>query len=213
MESDKRYFIEGLFVVVLSLAAAFFFVWIAGGTHRDDVLYRIRFAESVSGLAQGDPVKYRGVDVGTVKHLSIAADDPRLVQVDVLLRKDTPVKTDTTASLKLKGMTGVMFVELNGASPEAPSLASATPPGRVPEIVAEKSSLSVAMEQLPRMLERFSAIQGQLPEVIAKFSQIENQTKKVLSDVGEVTAKVKENPSLLLRPPKNKDADKAGAER
>ena len=112
-----------------------------------------------------------------------------------------------TFVLAVTGLTGVMFVELNGASPEAPSLASATPPGRVPEIVAEKSSLSTAMEQLPRMLERFSAIEGQLPEVIAKFSQIENQTKKVLSDVGEVTAKVKENPSLLLRPPKDKDKD------
>ena len=207
METNKNYFLVGLFVIIMIVAGLGFTLWLTSAGKGGYDHYRIRFAESVSGLAQGDPVKYRGVDVGTVKHLSIAADDPRLVQVDVLLRKDTPVKTDTTASLKLKGLTGVMFVELNGASPEAPSLASATPPGRVPEIVAEKSSLSTAMEQLPRMLERFSAIEGQLPEVIAKFSQIENQTKKVLSDVGEVTAKVKENPSLLLRPPKDKDKD------
>ena len=118
METDKHYFIEGLFIIGLRVAAAFFFVWLASTGHRDDVLYRIHFAESVSGLALGDPVKFRGVDVGTVKTMAIDAADPRLVQVDVRLRKEAPVKTDTKASLKLKGITGVVFIELNGGSPE-----------------------------------------------------------------------------------------------
>jgi len=39
-------------------------------TGNKDVLYRIHFAESVSGLSLGDPVKYLGVDVGTVKTMS-----------------------------------------------------------------------------------------------------------------------------------------------
>jgi hypothetical protein len=40
--------------------------------------------------------------------------------------------------------------------------------------------------------------------VVQKFSALEDKTAKVLSDVGEVTQKVKENPSLLLRRPKEK---------
>ena len=56
METDKRYFLEGLFIIVLALCAAFFFVWLAKTGHRDDVLYRIHFADSVSGLSVGDPV-------------------------------------------------------------------------------------------------------------------------------------------------------------
>src|SRR5256714_4930595 len=114
METDRRYFIEGLFIIGLSIAAAFAFVWLQSVGHRDDVLYRIHFTESVSGLALGDPVKFRGVDVGTVKTMAIDPDDPRKVQVEVKLRKEAPVKTDTKASLKLKGITGVVFVELNG---------------------------------------------------------------------------------------------------
>jgi ABC-type transporter Mla subunit MlaD len=50
MEPDRHYFIEGLFIIGVSVAAAFFAVWLVGTGHRDDVLYRIQFAESVSGL-------------------------------------------------------------------------------------------------------------------------------------------------------------------
>lgn len=190
METDRNYFIEGLFIIGFSVAAVFAFVWLAGSGHRDDVLYRIRFAESVSGLAVGDAVKYRGVDVGTVKAMAIDPADSRLVQVDVKLRKDAPIKTDTKASLRMKGITGVVYIELSGRGADAKTLLSATPEGQIPEIPSEKSNLTNILEQLPK--------------VIVKFSEIENQTKKVLSDVGEVTGKIKEDPSLLLRRPKEK---------
>ncbi len=184
METDRRYFLEGLFIIGLSLAAALFFVWLANTGRRDDVVYRIHFGESVSGLALGDPVKYRGVDVGMVKAMVIDPDDPRQVQVDVRLRKQAPVKTDTKASLKLKGITGVVFIELNGGSPDAPTLVSSTPEGAIPEIPSEKSSLASLMDQLPKVVEKFSAI--------------EDKTKKVVGDLGEVTGKIKNNPLLNL---------------
>jgi phospholipid/cholesterol/gamma-HCH transport system substrate-binding protein len=190
METDKHYFIEGLFIIGLSVGAAFFAVWLAGSGHRDDVLYRIHFTDSVSGLALGDPVKYRGVDVGTVKAMIIDPADPRLVQVDVKLRKDAPIKSDTRASLTLKGITGVVFIELTGGSPEAQSLLAVTPEGQIPEIPAEKSSLKAILDQLPKVIE--------------KFSSIEDQIKKILTDVSGLTSKLKENPSLLLSPPKEK---------
>jgi phospholipid/cholesterol/gamma-HCH transport system substrate-binding protein len=190
METDRHYFIEGLFIIVLSVGAALAFVWLSGSGHRDDVLYRMHFDESVSGLSVGDPVKFRGVDVGSVKALSLVPSDPRLVQVDVELRKDAPVKTDTKASLKLKGITGVVFIELNGGSPDAKTLIAATPEGQVPEIPSEKSTLTTLVEALPKAVERFLAIEG--------------QTKKVLSDVGAVTGSIKENPSQLIFGSKSK---------
>jgi phospholipid/cholesterol/gamma-HCH transport system substrate-binding protein len=198
MESDKRYFIEGLFVIVFSIAVAFFFVWLARPGNKDDVLYRIHFAESVSGLSLGDPVKYLGVDVGTVKAMNIDPNDPSRVKVDVNLHKNTPVKTDTTATLKIKGITGTDFIELEGGSARTGMLAATTPRGQVPEIPAVKSSLNQVMDQLPKVV-------SQLPKVVSKFSSIEDQAKKVVTNIGEVTNKVKEDPSLLLRKPKSKD--------
>jgi phospholipid/cholesterol/gamma-HCH transport system substrate-binding protein len=190
MEPDKHYFFEGLFILVLSLAAALAFVWLAKSGHRDDVLYRVRFNESVSGMSLGDPVKFRGVDVGTVQTMQIDPVDPRRVQVDIRLRKDAPVKTDTRAILKLKGITGAVFIELDGGGANAESLLAATPAGEIPEIRSEKSNLTTFLDQLPKAVEKFSAL--------------ENKTAKVLDDVGQVTSKIKEDPSLLLRRPKEK---------
>jgi len=197
METDKRYFIAGLFIIGLSVAAALFAVWLTGTGRSDDVVYRIRFAESVGGLALGDPVKFHGVDVGTVKSLRLDPDNAQLVEVDVRLRRDTPVKTDTRASLKLKGITGVVYVELSGGSPGARSLAAATPEGRIPEIPYEKSSLANFLDQLPK--------------VISKFSALEDKATKVVSDVAGVASDIKEDPSVLLRG--RRDKAPAAAER
>ena len=192
MEADKRYFLEGLFIIVFTVAMALAFVWLAKSGHRDDILYRIHFKESVSGLSLGDSVKFHGVDVGTVKVMKIDPEDQRLVVVEVGLRKEAPVKTDTKATLKLKGITGVLFIELNGGSAAAKSLVEATPEGKMPEIPSEPSALTGLLEKLPKLFDKFDAIGG--------------KTEKVLSDMGvaaknakETSAEVKENPSLLLR--------------
>ena len=190
MESDKRYFLEGLFIIVIFVAAALFAVWLTSLGRSDDVIYRIHFTESVSGLTIGDPVKLHGVDVGNVKAMTIDPVDPRRVQVDVALRKETPVKTDTKATLKLKGITGVVFIELTGGAAEAKTLIAATAAGQVPEIPAEKSTLATLLDELPK--------------VVAKFSALEDRAGKVVSDVGGLTTKLKENPSLLLKGPKEK---------
>ena len=194
METDKHYFFEGLFIIGFTIAAAIFAVWLGSPGKHDDVLYRIHFPESVSGLAVGDQVKYRGVDVGTVKSIIIDPDNSRLVQVEVRLRKETPVKTDTRASLALKGITGVIFIELNGGDQAAKTLLAATPEGKIPEIPSEKTGLKAMLDDLPKLVKKFTAI--------------EDQIKKVVTDVGALTDKVKANPSLLLRRPEkeNKDA-------
>ena len=197
METDQHYFLEGLFVLVFAVAAAIFAVWLGSPGHRDDVVYRIHFPDSVSGLAAGDPVKFRGVDVGTVKSMSIDPDNSRLVLVDVRLRKETPVKTDTRATLAMKGITGVVFIELNGGDPAAQSLLAVTPSGSIPEIPSEKTGLRAMLDELPK--------------VVAKFAAIEDQVKKVVTSVGGLTEKVKENPSLLLRRPE-KESSNAGKE-
>ena len=73
--------------------------------------------------------------------------------------------------------------------------ASGLPPaGQVPEIPSEKSPLNSILEKLPK--------------VIDKFSSAGDQAKNVLTDVQQLTNKVKEDPSLLLSPPKNKSEDK-----
>jgi hypothetical protein len=95
----------------------------------------------------------------------------------------------------MKGITGVVFVELDGGDPAAKSLLAVTPDGKVPEIPSEKTGLKAMLDELPKLVQKFSAI--------------EDQVKKVATSVGGLTDKVKDNPSLLLRRPE-KDANGAG---
>jgi len=187
METDKHYFFEGLFIIGFSIAAAFFAMWLGSPGHHDDVLYRIHFSDSVSGLTVGDPVTFHGVDAGTVKSIAIDPDNALLVRVDVRLRKETPVRTDTRASLALKGITGVVYIELSGGDPAAQPLLAATSPNQTPEIPSEQTGLKAMLDKLP--------------ELVDKFSDIEDQVKQLLTSVGELTDKVKDNPSLLLWSP------------
>jgi len=195
METDKHYFFEGLFIIVLAIGAAIFAVWLGSPGRQDDVLYRVHFRESVSGLTAGDVVKFRGVDTGTVKSIRVDPENTRLVVVDLRLRKETPVMTDTRASLEMKGITGVVVIELNGGDPAAKTLLEATPAGQVPEIPSEKAGIKAMLDDLPKMVAKYSLLAD-------KFSAIEDQMKKVMTNVGGLTEKVKDNPSLLLRRPK-----------
>lgn len=206
METDTHYFIEGLFIIVFAVAAVFFAVWLGSPGRSDDVLYRIHFADSVNGLTVGDTVKFRGVDVGTVKSIITDPDNSRLVLVEVRLRKEAPVKTDTKASLTLKGLTGVVFIELNGGDPAAQTLLAVTPPDKVPEIPSEKTGLKAVLDDLPKLVGKFSTM-------AEKFSALEDQVKKVVTSVGGLTDKVKDNPSLLLRRPKESSAAQTPAGR
>jgi phospholipid/cholesterol/gamma-HCH transport system substrate-binding protein len=207
MESDKHYFLEGLFIIGLAIAIAVAFVWVARSGRGDDVLYRIHFVESVSGLVLGDSVKFHGVDVGTIKAVSLDRTDPRRVQVDVSLRKDAPVKTDTKASLRLKGLTGAVYVELNGGGAEAQRLVEATTPGEIPEIPSEKSQLTTLLEAVPKMVESFTALGGQATKVMKDVGAVTNTMKSAAGDIKETTSKVKEDPSLLIWKSKKKEPE------
>ena len=67
MERDAKYAAVAVFAL-LAIASAFAFVWwySGRGDHRVYERYEIYFNGSVSGLAQGSPVRYLGVDVGRV---------------------------------------------------------------------------------------------------------------------------------------------------
>lgn len=197
METDRHYFFEGLFIIGFSIAIAVFAVWLGKSGNRDDVLYRIHFSESVSGMSIGDLVKYHGVDVGNVETIALAPADPRKVEVHVSLRKDAPVRSDTKAVLKMKGITGVVYIELSGGNPEATSLVATTPRGQIPEIPSERSSISDIIDKLPKLID--------------KFASVSDKAKTVLAEVQEVTTEVKENPSVLLWGSKTKTAEKKPA--
>ena len=156
MDNERHYFLVGIFVIGVAAALFAFTFWL---TARDDSQYqefRIRFAESVSGLSAGSDVKFRGVKVGTVKEIEIDPQDSRLIRVEILLLKTTPVKVDTKANLKMQGITGTVFIELSGGDPSKPDLVEGIEKDTIPIIPAEQSSLNALIDRVPILLDKIS---------------------------------------------------------
>jgi phospholipid/cholesterol/gamma-HCH transport system substrate-binding protein len=67
---------------------------------------------TVSGLNVGDEVRYGGVRVGSVSALEIDSVPPSVVRVRFRVRRTTPVRTDTKATIAQLGLLGQPYLEL-----------------------------------------------------------------------------------------------------
>lgn len=122
MEPRVHYVIVGLFVLLLGIATVGVSLWLAfGDVSHDYRTYRVYMTESVSGLFIDAPVKYRGVQVGRVRELSLVPDTPE-VQVTMDIDAAVIIKEDTVAKLDVQGVTGIASIELSGGSRESPAL-------------------------------------------------------------------------------------------
>ncbi len=181
METDKNYFLVGLFVISMILVGIGFTLWLTSTGKGDYKHYRIRFAESVSGLNKESAVKFRGVDIGSVEKISIDSKDSKLIQVDISVLKSTPIKTDTTATLKLYGITGAIYIELSGGSHDAPELKAKK--NELPEIPAKPSSIDVILNGVPRLLEKANHVADQLSKIFSDANvQSVNSIARKLSE-------------------------------
>ena len=141
METRASYVLIGAFTLCIFVASFVFALWIGKvSLDREWNYYDIVFKEAVTGLTVGGAVQYNGIQVGEVRKLSLAPDDPREVIAHVRLSGDTPVKTDTHAHLTLLGLTGVTVIQLSGGSPAAPRL-QPKPDAMPPRIIADESAL------------------------------------------------------------------------
>lgn len=145
METRASYVLIGAFTLLAFLSAFSFVLWIGKlSLEREWDYYDIVFKEAVTGLTVGGAVQYNGVQVGEVRKLSLAPDDPRQAIAHVRLNGDTPVKTDTRAKLALLGLTGVAIIQLSDGTPAAPRLAARSGE-TVPRIIADESAMQTLM--------------------------------------------------------------------
>lgn len=146
METKVNYAVVGLFVVVLVTGLIAGILWLSSGKQYGHVYdtYLAYMRESVSGLNVNAPVKYRGVEVGTVQDISIDTSDSERVKLVLRIEKGTPIKTDTVAVLRSQGLTGIAYVELSGGTRNAPILEPK--PGQEYAVIATGPSLMARLD-------------------------------------------------------------------
>ena len=126
MRRSSRDIKVGLFAAA-AMAILVVFLAVLGGIKmwKTSNVYHIRFEESIAGLEKGSPVRIKGVKVGTVDGLRIPHDDITKVEVTIAVDADTPIKTNTEATIGSVGITGLRYIELLPGEAEARDL----PPG------------------------------------------------------------------------------------
>ena len=118
MDTKINFFKIGLFVSSLFTLLVIFIFWLGkyGFEKKKFDEYSIYFKESVAGLNIGSSIKYKGFDVGSVSEIKLNPLNSEEIQVDISIKKGTPIKEDNYASLGNLGITGLKYIELKGGS-------------------------------------------------------------------------------------------------
>jgi phospholipid/cholesterol/gamma-HCH transport system substrate-binding protein len=134
---------------------------------KTDIYYVAYRDVSVSGLEIGSPVKYLGINVGSISDIRIDPEDVNQVIVKLSLKNGTPVKVDASADIVAMGITGLKTIEIRGGSNEAPFL-------KEEQFIRQGSSL---VEDISGQAEAIAFKLEQVLNNLVDFTQPENLQK------------------------------------
>lgn len=185
METRASYVLVGSFVLGLVAAAVIFVLWIGRGDGgRDLVTYKVHFTGAVTGLAPGAAVRYRGINKGEVRAINILPDKDDVIEVTIRVDSDTPLYTDTVASLEVQGLTGSPFVQLK-RSPKPGTEGKKVEPGERAKIIiqGESSGLERIFEEFPKAIAAVTTLADRASGLLDKENQ--ENFKSVLRGASE----------------------------
>ncbi len=187
METKANYTAVGAFVLGFIVFIGAFLVWVSGvsliqRTKSLDIIFT-----RVSGLKEGSPVRYQGLQVGTVKSIHIDSKHPKQIVVNATIEEDVPLKKDVMASIELQGITGTSFIQLGGGSEQAPDIQFGKK--ETPHILGRSSSLDKVIDNAPGVLSEFSALTTDLKDVVSEENR--EAFRNILFNIKELTDALK----------------------
>ena len=188
METRANYLFVGGFVIALALGLVVFVLWLA--KFQFDVQfsrYDIHYEGSVTGLKIGSPVRYRGVRTGEVIDVGLDAERPDRVTVTIEVEAQTPVRSDTVATMEIEGLTGGLYVLLGETTSDSPPL-EVQPGQRRPVIASRRSSLQQVLEGAPELVQKVDLLLARASDLLNDGNRA--QIDGILEDLGAISGAV-----------------------
>lgn len=184
METRSNYVLVGGVVIALTVALFAFVLYLAKFSGDDKKEFDIFFKQSISGLAIGSAVAFKGVPVGQIKQIALLPKTPDSVRVRIEVTSDTPILQGTTAAIEGVGFTGVSQIQLTGAMAGAPPITEVGPFGR-PVIPPRAGALGQLLASAPELLNNVSALTASLNELLNP--QNRNSLANILKNTDRLT--------------------------
>jgi phospholipid/cholesterol/gamma-HCH transport system substrate-binding protein len=201
MERNANYALVGVISTILLIAMIVFIFWLANYAFSAKYdTYNVVFDGPVDGLTRGGDVQFNGIKVGEVSDIQLDAKDPNQVIAKISVRSDTPVRTDSSASLEPQGITGVNFIQITAGTVAQPLLKEATNVNPPMTIHAKPGGLSSLLASGGTVVQRAVETLDQIDKVLS--DQNIQKFTAILDDVQAVTAELRERKQIIA------DADK-----
>jgi phospholipid/cholesterol/gamma-HCH transport system substrate-binding protein len=185
MESRVNYTLVGFFVLLLGAIGIIIPLWLSSGLDQQQYnTYLIYMNEAVDGLSTNAAVSYNGVSVGYVKAIKLNPTNPSQVELFVSIKEGTSITTNTTATLRSQGITGVAYIGLSGGTLRGAQPLAVKPGARFPVIKAAPSLMVRLDSALTDLMNTITHLSKQLDGVMSPENEkLFNSILKNTSDM------------------------------
>ncbi len=154
MERQAHYAFVGLVTFILALVLLGFSFWFIKFDFNHSLgVYDVEFNTPVDGLTKGAEVHFNGIKVGEVTSLRLGKANTHQVFARIQLDADTPIRTDSLASLQPQGITGLFYMQISPGTANAPLLKHSQD-GPPPVIHSEESALAKLLQGSGSVVEK-----------------------------------------------------------
>jgi phospholipid/cholesterol/gamma-HCH transport system substrate-binding protein len=162
MDKDAKYATVGAFVLLLIGLATWFVLWYSdSGEQHNYQRYEIYFEGSVTGLNEGQAVRYLGVAVGRVVRIRLDSRASNRVVEIADIDAGAPIDKRTLASLSLQGVTGLLYIDLAQDRGDRPVM-EPVPSQQYPVIRSVQSDFDIFLSNLPELVTQASLVANRL---------------------------------------------------
>lgn len=199
MYERANYLAVGIFIVVGAVALVAVGFWVGGfGKAVPMSRYTVIFERDVNGLSEGSPVRFMGVDVGTVTLIRLFHARDTAIEVQIEVAASTPVDAGTYATLGYQGITGVAFINL-AAQPGEQEAIAMTAGHEYPVIPTRDVGIAALLNSGPQIMAQVSSTLDDLRLLLSEENV--GAAARTLANVERVTGALAEQRSELAMLP------------
>jgi len=172
-EKDKSKYIKlGFFIItgLVFFVVAIFYIGSKSNLFTPTIRIYSTFS-SVSGLLEGNAVRFAGIDIGTVQNIEITASNK--VVVTMVIQSDVKkfIKKDSEVSIGSEGLVGNKIIAISPGTPESPSVIDG---------------------------DEIKSVQPvELSDIFKSLNESTINAQKISSDLADIVAKVNEGKGTL----------------